>query len=304
MTIDFFGVPNKFLRGDVQVFTAPASVTNLQWQTWRKPRGVSMMSAIVLGGGGGGGAGFTRAAAATGGGGGGGASAGLTRVTYPTIFLPDVLYVQVGVGGFGGIPGGSAALSGIPSYVSIDSDTTIDNLLALANGAPGGGAGSSGAAGTAGTVTAAVAASTCAFSPLGLFDGIGGQAGAAGGGGGAAGVSITLPVTGARMTGGAGGAGVIAADVAGGGFNATANTYLSEQRPAAAAAGSFDGCGGLAIWQPFMMFGGCGGAASNASIGGAGGPGAYGAGGGGGGCGTTAGRGGQGGNGIVIILSW
>ena len=53
-------------RGNVQVFTRVSTVTNTQWLTWQKPRGVSMLQAIVIGGGGGGGGGFTRAAAAAG----------------------------------------------------------------------------------------------------------------------------------------------------------------------------------------------------------------------------------------------
>jgi hypothetical protein len=93
--LDLFHLPSGMLA-DVQIFTRPSTVTNLQWMTWMKPRGRSMLHAIVIGGGAGGGGGFTRAAAAAGGGGGGGGSSAVTRVTIPLIFVPDVLYIQDG----------------------------------------------------------------------------------------------------------------------------------------------------------------------------------------------------------------
>lgn len=102
--------------------------------------------------------------------------------------------------------------------------------------------------------------------------------------------------------GGAGGAGTMSADFAGGGYTAIANSWLSEKRPIAPAAGSFDGSGGTQLWNPFFSFGGVGGSSSNAGVGGNGGNGAHGAGGGGGGGGTTGGRGGNGGDGLVIII--
>ena len=306
MTLDVFGLPPSF-RGDVQVFTGPATVTNLQWQTWRKPRGVSMIHLVCFSGGGGGGAG---AAAASGnrGGGGGGGSAGMLRVTAPAYFLPDVLYVQAGVGGAGGA--GIAGSDGGLSLVAVAPNTTTANVLCSTGtvstaAGRGGGVGTVGAIGAGGTAGSLTVIANQPIAGCGFFDAIAGQAGAGGGAvAGAVGSSITLPVTSIRCTGGAGGAGTSAASFAGGGFAATANAYLSEQRPATPASGSNDGSGGPAIWKPMMMFGGCGGSSNVSGAGGAGGNGAYGAGGGGGGAGTSAGRGGNGGAGLVLIVCW
>ena len=67
--IDFSHIPNG-TTADIQEFTASAS----SWQTWRKPRGVSLINILCIGGGGGGGGGFVTSANASRGGGGGGAS--------------------------------------------------------------------------------------------------------------------------------------------------------------------------------------------------------------------------------------
>ena len=64
--LDVGFLPQGF-KGNLQIFTAPASVTNLQWQTWRKPRGYTHVYMLCVGGGGGGGGGFTRVAGNAGG---------------------------------------------------------------------------------------------------------------------------------------------------------------------------------------------------------------------------------------------
>jgi hypothetical protein len=112
-----------------------------------------------------------------------------------------------------------------------------------------------------------------------------------------------IPVTGVVTMGGTGGGGTTAADFAGGPITAIAGSFLSEQRPAQAAAGS-NGGGSAQSWEPFFSFSGMGGGSSNAAAGGEGGNGAYGSGGGGGGAGVGGSRGGNGGNGIVVITCW
>jgi hypothetical protein len=143
------------------------------------------------------------------------------------------------------------------------------------------------------------------FANLGVWTAIAGQQGGLGGSNSAAGTSVNLPTTGIFTTGGAGGAGVNSGTTfAGGGFNATANTLISDYRPIAPAAGPNNGSGGPVLLKPFFSFGGCGGASLDAGVGGSGGIGGYGSGGGGGAAGTTGGRGGDGGSGIVIIYCW
>lgn len=305
--LDLLHLPKDTGNSDVQYFTTPSTVTNLQWNTYLKPRGKTMLSILCIGGGGGGGGGFTGVAASARGGGGSGGSSSITRVIIPFYFLPDVLYIQVGSGGQGVGSGGGTAGSGILSYVTVAPNTTATNCIAIsgAAGAVGGSTGTAAAVGAAGTAGTIGVIGSCPFAGLGNFQFIAGQNGVAGGAvAGAVGTAQTIPTTSVLTTGGSGGAGTTSADFAGGLFTAIAFSYLSEQRPATPAAGSFDGSGGSTLWKPFFSFGGTGGSSSNAGIGGNGGNGGYGAGGGGGGAGTTGGRGGDGGNGIVIMTAW
>jgi len=304
--LDLLHLPSS-VQADVQIFTCPSTVTNLQWQTWRFPRGRSMVSIFCVGGGGGGGGGFTGAASTARGGGGSGGSSAITRVLVPGFLLPETLYVQVGAGGQGVGSGGGTAGSGVLSYVSIAPNTTASNIVAISGAAAavGGGTGTAAAVGAAGTAGTIAVIGSMPLAGLGNFNMIAGQVGVAGGAvAGAVGTAQTIPVTSVLCTGGSGGAGTTSADFAGGAFTAISNSWLSEQRPATPTAGSYNGSGGLQLWEPFFSFGGGGGSSSNAGIGGAGGNGAYGAGGGGGGGGTTGGRGGDGGSGVVIIISW
>ena len=263
-------------RANVQMFTSQQTVDALQVQTWIKPRGCTFVHILCVGGGAGGGGGFIRASG-NGGGGGGGGSSGQTKVIVPAIFIPDHLYIQVGAGGAGQVSGGGAAASGIRSYVRVSRGSiTAENCLATSGAAApvGGGTGTLtvvGAAGTAGTIAAITA---MPLAGLGFFEFIAGQVGVAGGAvAGAIGGAVTIPVTGAFTMGGSGGAGTSAADFAGGICNATANAYLSEMRPAGAAAGANSGSGGPMYWKPFFSFSGLGGSSSNAGVGGGGGPG-------------------------------
>jgi hypothetical protein len=309
--LDLFNIPSDTGTNpgmaNIQIFNTPSSVTNVQWNTWTKPRGKSMMNIICIGGGGGGGGGFTRAATISGGGGGSGGSSAVTRVTIPLYFVPDTLYVQVGAGGQGVGSGGGAAGSGVLSYVSIYPDTTASNIIAVSGNAGAGGAstGTNSAVGGAGAAGTAATIANMPLAGLGHFDLIIGQIGVSGGlQTGGNGTSQSIPTSSIITTGGTGGAGTTSADFTGGGWVAISNSWLSQQRPATPSAGSNAGSGGFALWKPLFFFGGTGGSSSNTGVGGAGGNGSYGSGGGGGGAGTTGGRGGDGGSGIVIITCW
>lgn len=303
--LDLFHIPTSNGITDVQIFTIPSTVTNTQWHTWVKPRGKTMCYIICIGGGGGGGAGFGATAGSARGGGGSGGSSAVTRVTIPCLFLPDVLYVQVGAGG-NGVSTGTAG-SGVLSYVSVFPNTTASNIIAIsgAAAAAGGTTGTGAAVGAAGAAGTIAVIASMPLAGIGQYQMIAGQIGVAGGAvAGAIGTAQTIPTTSVITTGGSGGAGTTSADFAGGAFTAISQTLLSEMRPATPAAGSVDGGSGPTVWKPMFFFGGVGGSSSNTGIGGNGGNGSYGAGGGGGGGGTTGGRGGDGGNGIVIIISW
>lgn len=303
--LDLLHLPSKIGDGKVSIFTGNATVSNTQWKTWHKPRGVSMVMITCIGGGGGGGGGFSDVAGNPRGGGGSGGSSATTKAIFPAIVLPDTLFIQVGTGGLGvsSGTGGTGTISG----VAIAPNTTSTNVVVYSGGAGGaGGVSGTGAAGGAGGAAGTIfSTSGGPLVGLGIYNAIAGQAGVAGGAQtGAVGTAISLAVTSITNTAGSGGAGTQSADFAGGLFTAITSSWLSEQRPATPSAGSFDGSGGVAIWKPLYMFGGGGGSSSNTGIGGNGGNGSYGAGGGGGGGGTTGGRGGDGGSGLVIIQCW
>ncbi len=112
--MDLFSLPVGS-TADQQTFW-PTSITGVTtgWQTWYKPRGKTMLQAILIGGGGGGGGGCGNIAGSGKGGGGGGGSSGATRILIPLAYVPDNLYVMVGQGGVGGAgsTGGAAATTG------------------------------------------------------------------------------------------------------------------------------------------------------------------------------------------------
>lgn len=177
-------------------------------------------------------------------------------------------------------------------YTEGNTDSSITGTAALAEGAGG-------AAGTIPVI------GSMPLAGLGQFALIAGQVGVAGGvQTGAVGANTTIATTSCLTQGGAGGAGVTAADFAGGGVTAINNSFMGTQIPASAVAGSNPGSSGQTVWKPFFNFAGMGGASSNAGVGGGGGTGAFGSGGGGGGGGTTGGLGGSGGSGLVVIVSW
>ena len=221
--------------------------------------------------------------------------------------MPDTLYIQVGAGGQGVGSGGGTAGSGVLSYVAIYPNTTASNVLAVSGnaGAVGGGTGTAAAVGAAGTAGTIATIANMPLAGMGHFFLIAGNLGIAGGAvAGGSPTAQTIPVTSVLTMGGCGGAGTTSADFAGGLITAITSSWISEQRPQGAAAGSNNGSGGHTMWKPFFSFCGLGGASSNTGIGGAGGNGGNGAGGGGGGGGTTGGRGGDGGSGVVIMVAW
>jgi hypothetical protein len=303
--LDYLNLPTVPGR-DVQVFTLPSTVTNLQWSTWTKPRGLSMAHILCMGSGSAGGSGWGAAVGGAGGGGGAGASSGISRVTVPLEFLPDRLYIQVGAGGLGSANG--AGGSGILSYVAIYPDTTATNVLCVSGAAvpTGGGAGTSAAVGAASVAATIAAITAMPLAGLGLFTLVAGMAGVAGGAvAGGVGGANAIANTSCIAAGGTGGGGKTSADFSGGLITVITTSYLYQYAPATAVGTNLlnNGSGGTQLWKPFYSFGGMGGGATNAAggVGGAGGIGAYGAGGGGGGAGLTGGRGGDGGSGIVII---
>lgn len=301
--------------GETKVFYPLGSTIAQGVQTWYKPKWATMINFVAVGGGAGGGAGFTRTAGTAGGGGGSGASSGIARFLVPAIFVPDVLYIQVGAGGKGGVPGVSSGngVAGVNSYISTSPPLTAGTVAPLPNiwlnsgvTAPGaGGGGAVGAAGAAGTVpTIAVVQPHHLYgqwmATVGLVGIIGGvQTGAAGTGPTAWAANMFSP--------GGSGAGCTTTDFAGGPVTLTARYVVPgkfEMATTAIPAGTSPGGNGnpgIKSFAPFLNCGGSGGASNNSGQAGHGANGGYGCGGGGGGAGATAGNGGNGGDGLVII---
>jgi len=299
---------------DVQYFTGQSTATLTQWQTWRKPRGVKNIYILGVGGGGGGAVGANTAATNAGGSGGG--SGAQTCVWIPAMFVPDVLYVQTGAGGQqpAVLVSAAAQVAGVPTYVALEPSTTLtpNMTLLLANG------------GT--NVISGGTLATIAGMPLaarGSYTFFVGQSGTGGGtAGSGAGTTLSVPISGIMVQGGAGGGGGGSATGGTGGPMAapsgspindfflptrTGGTSASGATPATA------GGSGIITRNFIMNYGGLGGGGASDTSGGvagAGGNGAPGSGGGGsGGSTTTAGantlaRPGNGGDGFVIILSW
>jgi hypothetical protein len=127
---------NLIIQESTQVFYANGT----NWQVWNKPKNANFVYIYVLGSGAGGGRGATGNATTRSGGTGGGSGA-ICIGLFQANFLPDRLYLQVGVGG-AGAPASSltntAGINGSPgalSYVSITPDSSIPMNLLMVSGA-------------------------------------------------------------------------------------------------------------------------------------------------------------------------
>jgi hypothetical protein len=270
-----------------QTFTNAGS-----WVTWLKPRGAKFVNILCIGAGSGGGGGFL-AAAGNKSGGQGGSSGGCVRLQLQASLLPDLLYIQTGVGGVGGIGGNpsTAGSSATKSYVCLIPDTSSASNIVCTSGAVAstGGTGGSTITATGGTAETIATPANAIFLNLGTFLAVAGNGGGAGGLTSGANITTT-----SFLSGGTGGGGTTV-----GGSFAAADPF-----PAfTAAAINTNGASGIALYKPILGFTpGLG--AGGGTTGGNGGNGAYSCGGGGGGAGTTsAGNGGRGGDGIIIITT-
>ena len=94
--MDVFNLPNT--ENNFNVFYSNGSDNS--WQTWIKPKNVRFVYMTLIGGGGGGSGGSVSTSALVNAGSGGGSSS-ITNGLFPANVLPDILYIQVGVGGWG-----------------------------------------------------------------------------------------------------------------------------------------------------------------------------------------------------------
>ena len=105
------------------------------WVTWVKPRGAKFVNILCIGAGSGGGGGFLAAGSRSGG--QGGSSGGRVRLQLQANILPDILYVQTGVGGAGGIGGSPSTAGGAStkSFVCLIPDTSSAANIVCTSGA-------------------------------------------------------------------------------------------------------------------------------------------------------------------------
>lgn len=314
---DVSGLPPLY-RSEVRRYDAiDASSGAGTWQQWVKPRGCSMVWMMAMGSGSGGGGGFSGADATARGGGGGGGSSAICTMLIPAIFLPDILYVAVGVGGAGGGGTGQQGISNQRTFISqapplsalTQGILTTDNNIVLQSGAGtgGGGVAGNGVTGTSaagGGAESATVISNERWLASGIFQAYVGSGGAQGGAGGNnPGNTIPVPVAQRpQNTGGGGGGSCTSANQIGGSL--VAGPYLPSLGAGTAGVSNGAGPNGWSLTSPLYSCGGAGGASVTAGTGGAGGRGGQGCGGGGGGAGVTGGAGGQGGNGVAFIISW
>lgn len=291
--LDLSHIPNS--QRDTQIFYAISSNT---WQTWNKPRNCQWVWIMCVGSGAGGAGGLTNAVY---GGSSGGGSGAVTRAMFNAYHLPDTLYVQVGLGGEGGLPdnngntGNRSWVSITPSIVSINS--VLSSGVTVANFGFTSGAIAAGE----GPFTNAVSH----FANLSIFQSISGATSIV-----ASLVPTQVTPLSSRITcqgaQGAGqdsslltaidGASILATNISplisgGIGFGMTEGS-------------GGNGCDGYTSWSPFFSTGGAGGG-NGITGGGMGGAGGIGSGGGAGGQGgVLGGTGGRGGDGLVIIVAF
>jgi hypothetical protein len=290
--LDLSHIPNS--QQDIQIFNANGSA----WQTWRKPKKCSYVYIMCIGGGAGGAGG----ASVNNNPAGGGASGAITRGLYNVQQLSDILYIQVGLGGAGGLNSGAAGTNGTRSLVALQPTVLAQNLVAI-SGAVGAIGGTTGGTTSAGETVSTQGNAT--FFTLGNFISTAGRVNTV------TGLLDITPLTSQITCPGSTGGRFTSTPVIteGGSILSTPYSSLIPYGVSTSAPGvnGANGGDGVTIWKPFFSTGGAGGGASVTANGGNGGNGGIGSGGGGGGAGATlaqGGSGGKGGDGIVIIISF
>ena len=325
----FFNLPESQYKKTF-IFSTPGKVS------WLIPQDAKFLYILCVGGGGGGGSGaVVRPGGSTinsVGGGGGGGTGGIAVGIFPTLIIPDNLYMEIGQGGDGapyanstgiGTNSGTSGTSGNSTIVYIDSSRSDSSRIFQATGGSPGTGGSASITTGAGEGIGGAGGTGSIFLPHGISHGIDGSAGGDGGNSDQAGQDGVY--NGSFLSGGGGGGGVnqLPLDFRSKGgvtlmFDSPANqngfNIPSYFNPSAAGPGIVPSSDiHFNNGNAFRSFGGCGGDAyDDDNPGYGGGDGALGSGGGGGGAldssvaiGTLrSGGGGKGGNGFVIIKYW
>ena len=308
LDLSFFPKPSPY--ADVQTFLGDATAVDACLKTWIKPRGKTMCQITLVGAGSNGGTGVVGANSVSAGG-AGGQSGAITVVEMPLWMIPDRLYLSLA----GRKP---TATANFASKVAIGPTSVPSNVIAFANGGLHGGNASAGTGGTVGTAAAIAVASNMPLGWMFSVSVVASQVGTAGGAAVAA-ANVTLPVTGAFVTGGSGGGGLPAAAATGtnGGNISGAGEFMALSGGNGSATATVPAQRGNAGMRPVancgFLYGGTGSASTHGTatttglVQGSGGDGMPGCGGGGMGgalTGSTAGAVGYGGPAFCIIICW
>lgn len=286
-------------------------------QIWRKPPGVQFFFAFLLSPGGAGGGGALNDVNSVSGGGGSGGAGCVIRLFGAAANVPDVLALQIGRGGFGGLGRVGSFGNGDPgeaSFPTVVCAPTLGNATLLS--LPAGGSAGGGTTAAGGSAGSGASASTSAFRWTDFFlvqtiDGVTGKAG---------GINASENLNGSTSSSQWGGTatpggGVSAANAGqGGGFFVNgAYNHPSNTGGSADSSTVIDGRNGP-LWRdpgPWDPYPGSGGGSKDNTAGkaGKGGNAAIGNGGGGGGGGQggtdrEGGDGGHGGNGFALVVAW
>lgn len=269
---------------------------------WNKPAGINFVQIIAVGAGGGGGGGRANDDSALIYGGAGGSNGGFTICFYPASLLPDVLYINLGLGGAGGagggigVNGGTGTAGGITYVTWYPSIVTTSYFILNANGGSGGGGGTTTVGGAA-AAAGGIASTTLGLSQIGNRSIVGGQSG------GDRSTLTDATINYRTSVGYSGGRwGTSTNTFAAQGIAYPAGNYALQPIP-----GGGNNTGGsgtnLSSFIDLIFTGGTGGSVNRTGTAGPGGNGGPGCGGGGGAAGNVVGsNGGRGGDGLVIIV--
>jgi hypothetical protein len=194
--LDFFNFYNqsnncggdiKFYYGSTQTMANSSGIAQ-EWTTWIKPRGAKLVYFHGAGSGGSGAGAYNGGSDC--GGGGGGSSGNEVSLCIPACFLPDILYVQTGMGPPANTASNANGINGNPTLVCIEPSTLFNPMTTVfcANGGTGGVApvGITGGLGGAAPTNSTIA--NMLIGSKGIFTLAAGLAGTSGGAGNASGV--------------------------------------------------------------------------------------------------------------------
>ena len=268
------------------VSSVAAPRMNSNFGNWTKPRGHTMLFAIIVASGASGSNGASGLAGTSRNGGVGGTSGAWASVLVPLIFLPETLYVRCGYGGGRGPAGQPFNQTGIHCMGEDDNQGYATPLLgSLLTGAS--------PSAVVGGMMPNAGISVYQVSDVSL---------PSNGGTGPAKGGDLFPLSVSRVCGGTGGGGCGIDNASWPGGNMFTNGPLGPVSGGLVTGGA--GLHGTSLMPYFMGLGGTGGASNGTGTGGRGGNGATGCGGGGGGGGVTGGTGGLGGDGFAILITW